>query len=168
VSPSTLYRYFAGADDCLLAAHQVVIDSLWDLVESVCGQGAEWTLRLATALQVTSDFLVAEPAQARLLCPDLAVAVPAVAIARERFLKRLAGLLREGRKRLGEEDRPVLAAGLEGALLGALAGLLGERVTAGRLDAVPALAPEMAELLAWPYREAGPDGKENQTLLFGD
>jgi AcrR family transcriptional regulator len=153
VSSATFYLHFEDADACLLAAHAVAADCLGELVGAACTGTGAWPERLHAALGAATDFLASEPALARLLGADLAAAVPAVAAARERLLARLAGLLCSGRQlRLRTADRlPPLA---ETHLTGAVAGLFGDRIAAGELAVLPALVPELTDILAAPYRDA--------------
>jgi len=150
VSRATFYRHFENADECLLAAHAVAVDCLWDLVQGACTIAGEWPERLAAACREAALFLAAEPGQARLLGADLAVGVPAVARARERFLERLAGLLRGARVPSPPTAR-VLPSGTETHLVGAALFLLGDWVAAGECDTLPARAPELTAVLHLPY-----------------
>ncbi len=153
VSSATFYRHFENADDCLLAAHAVAVDCLWDLVRAACAEGEEWGDRLAAACREATAFLASEPALARLLGADVAAAIPAADLGRERFLERLAGLLGSGR-----ELRPAAArelpSGCETHLVGAACLLLGDRVVADEADRLPAGVPELTAVVRHLY--AGP------------
>lgn len=150
VSTSAFYRHFESADECLIAAHAVAVDSLWDLVHSACTGGGEWPERLAVACREAAAFLGSEPGQARLLGADLAVGIAAVAYARERFLERLAGLLSAGRE-LRPGATHDLPSGAETHLLGAAFFLLGDWVAAGQVATLPVRAPELTAILRLPY-----------------
>lgn len=151
VSSATFYKYFDDADACLAAAHQMAIDALWDLVSAACTGPGDWAERLRASLEVGVGFLVAEPSLARLLCADLTFGAAVVADAREQLLDRLAGLLCAGRQlRLNSADQ--LPANTEAHLAAATLTLVGDRILAGELEALPALVPELAEILAAPYR----------------
>ncbi len=150
VSSSAFYHYFDNVDDSLQAAHQVALDCLWDLISAACTGTGEWSQRLLAALEVTTAFLVSEPAQARLLCADVAAGIPGVAVAREGFLQRLAGLLCGGRE-LRLSTAGELPAATETHLVGAAFLLLGDRVRAARPELLSGLAPELAEILRRPY-----------------
>jgi AcrR family transcriptional regulator len=149
VSSATFYRHFEDVDACLLAAHAVATDCLWELIGSACTGAGTWPGRLRAALGAGADFLVSEPAFARLLCADVEAGVPAVAAARRRLLERLADLLCAGRG-LRLEAAEQLPQQVEVHLTAATASLLGDRIAAGELAALPALAPELAEILAAP------------------
>lgn len=157
VSSAAFYKYFDDADDCLLAAHAMAVDCVWELTSAACAGAGSWPERLGTALQVVADFLVAEPALARLLCADIAAGIPAVAAERERFLECLAGLLWSGREQLPSAAHR-LPTQTEIHLTGAAVTLLGGRIVAGELDAIPTLAPEAAAILCSPYEAVGRSG----------
>lgn len=150
VSSSTFYVHFADAEACIVAAHAMAVDCVWELISAACAGTGTWSERLQAALTASTDFLVAEPGLARLLGADVATGIPAVAAARERLLARLAGLLCSGRRlRLETADR--LSAGLEVHLTGGAAGLFGDRIVRGEFDKLPALTPELTELLVGSY-----------------
>lgn len=151
VSSATFYKHFDNVDACLLAAHGMVTDALWELMGAACAEAGPWPQRLGAALEAAVDYLLAEPSQARLLGADLAAGVPTVAAARERLLGRLAGLLCSGRaQRLETAD--CLGPEVEVHLTGGTAALIGERIVAGEIDKLPATNPELVELLSRPYR----------------
>jgi AcrR family transcriptional regulator len=149
VSPATFYRHFEHADGCLLAAHAVAADCLWELISAACAEAGSWPERSRAALDAAIDFLVAEPGLSRLLCADLAVGVPAAAAARERLIEQLSGLLCAGRglQLSTAGPRPPQ---IETHLAAATVGLLGDRVAAGESATLPILAPELAEILIGP------------------
>jgi AcrR family transcriptional regulator len=151
VSSGTFYRHFENVDACLLAAHAVATDCLWELIGTACTGAGTWLERLRASLLASADFLVSEPAFARLLCADVEAGIPAVAEARRRFLERLADLLCAGRG-LRPETADRLPQQVEVHLTAATASLLGDRIAAGELAALPSLSPELAEILVAPYK----------------
>jgi AcrR family transcriptional regulator len=153
ISMSAFYRHFDNADECLIAAHAIALDSLSDLLRSACAGDGRWPDRLARACREAAAFLASEPGQARLLGTDLAVGIPAAALARERFLERLAGLLGAGREMPLAPARE-LPSGTETHLVAATFFLLGDWVSAGERDPLPARAPELTAILRLP--DAGP------------
>jgi AcrR family transcriptional regulator len=129
VSRGTFYEFFDDLPDCLLAAYEMVAECVGDLADSACGGEAEWEARLGAALDETLRFLAEEPTLAHLLGPEVAAGVPAIAVARERLIEKLA--------RSGAERRS-----LEGALA-----LVSERIAAGQVVRLPELAPQLVELI---------------------
>lgn len=129
VSSTTFYEHYGNLDACLLAAHEVALDCFWELVCAAKAKG-EGGDRVRTALDAASGFTLSEPGLSRLLCADVAVAVPAAAVARERELGRLQGF--------------------EAVLAGGVLALFGDRVAAGDQESIPALADELSDLLGNP------------------
>ncbi len=151
VSSATFYSHFDDVDACLQDAHGMAADALWELVSAACTGPGTWPERLRAALDIAAGFLSSEPSLARLLCTDVVVGVPAVATARGSLQRRLAGFLCSGRSmRLPTADR--LGRQLETHLVAATVALLSDRIAAGEHRTLPALAAELAEIIAAPYR----------------
>ena len=129
VSRGVIYEYFDDVPDCLLAAHEMVGDCILDLVSSACEEGQGWSAGLRLALDGVLEFLATEPSFAHLLGPEAAAAVPAIASARERLVRKLADF--------GADRHAV-----EGAML-----FVADRVAAGAAADVPALARQLVELI---------------------
>ena len=147
VSRATFYRYFDGVDSCLLAAHGVAVDCLWELVSAAFAGAGEWLERLCAALEAAFDFLLSEPALACLLGAELPAGVAAAAPARERLLERFAAMLREARVQPLEPGHGSLPH-TELHLVAATFALLGDRAGAGGLESLPALTTELTEILS--------------------
>ena len=130
VSRGVLYEYFDDVPDCLLAAHKMVADCVLDLASSACAEDGARSERVRLALDGVLEFLADEPAFASLLGPEAAAAAPEIAGDRERLISGLADLCAERHS-------------IEGALA-----VVFERVTAGEAGELPALAPQLAELIA--------------------
>jgi AcrR family transcriptional regulator len=131
VSKSAFYVYFDNVEECLLAAHEMAAECVWELAADACEGGGEQ--RLPAVLDATLGFLAAEPALAHLLGAAAAAGSPAIAASRERLILRLAELLRA--------DRRVVAASFA---------LLSDQFVAGGAKRLPGLAPELAKLLSAP------------------
>ncbi len=152
VSRSTFYKHFDDLAGCLLAAYEMAADCLCDVVTGACeeGRGENWPARLRKAIAEALAFLASEPSLASLLGAKAPAGIPAIAVARERLINRLAWPLRGGRKLRGA-DALSLPADLERRLIAAALGLISDRVAAGEADRLPELAPELSALLAAPY-----------------
>lgn len=153
VSSSTFYGNFDNLGQCLLAAYEMAADCLCDIVAGACEGGGEWLERLRTALAEALGFLAAEPALAALLGAAAPAGDAAIVAARASLLNRLAWPLRGGRG-LREAGAPPLAADTEHRLVAAALSLVSERVAGGETAGLPALAHELAAVLAVPYMAA--------------
>jgi hypothetical protein len=105
---------------------------------------------LAQGGRCRDRLLVSEPFLARLLTADAPAGIAPVAASRQHLIERLACLLCSGRK-LGIEAADEVAPGTERRLIAAALSLLSDRVVAGELKLLPALGPELTEILAAPY-----------------
>ena len=152
VSSSTFYGNFDNLGQCLLAAYEMAAECLCDIVSDACEGGGEWPERLRAALAGALEFLAAEPALAALLGAAAPAGDDAIVAARDRLLNRLAWPLRGGRGLLREAGAPPLAPDTEHRLAAAALGLVSERVAAGETAGLPALADELAAVLAAPYK----------------
>jgi AcrR family transcriptional regulator len=151
VSPATFYNHYENVGTCLLAAHEAAGDWVFETLSLSCDEPQiPWLRRLGDGIARTLRFLAAEPALANLLGAEAPAGELAIATAREREIERLAGLLASGR-----ELRPAKAAklppGTERHLVLAAFALLADRVSAGQIDQLPGLAPELTDMLAAPY-----------------
>jgi len=129
VSRATLYEHFADLQALLLAAYEMTAHCIVDLASPACK---------ASTLSEILEFLAEEPALANLLGPELAAGVPAIALARERLVERMATL--------GPDRRRV-----EGAL-----SFVSEQLASGDAARLPELAPQLAELLCSTREAARP------------
>lgn len=155
VSPETFYRHFEHRDACLAMASEAAADSLWDLVAAASTAPGDGSQRLRGAVEAALAYVASEPALARLLGPEAAAAVGAIARARQRLIERLAGLLCAARRlRIETADR--LPPATELHLLNGAFALVSERLATGDPGRLPALAAPLAEVLIVLYRDPGP------------
>jgi AcrR family transcriptional regulator len=150
VSRSTFYEQFRDVDDCLLMAYEAAAECVVDLVAAACEMPGTPDERLRRAVASILEFLDDDPALVALFGSEAAAGVPAIAAARERLAARVAGTLFEARAQGGrgeplEVERSMVAGGLA---------LVSELVSAGEARRLPALAPELAELLACRFETA--------------
>ncbi len=151
VSPATFYRHFDNIGTCLLAAHEAASDCVMGIVSEACREERiGWLERLGVAVASTLRFLAVEPATAHLLGTEPAVGEPDIADARTQAIDRLAGLLASGRG-LRAEDAAELPPAMERHLVAGAAAVFSEWVSAGDVDRLPELSPELTEVLASPY-----------------
>jgi AcrR family transcriptional regulator len=149
VAPGTLYEHFADKEACFVAAFDEIVASARETLAEEVDQDRAWPDRVAAALDVFLEMVVANPAPAR-LCLVEAQAAGGAALARyQEMLEDVASMLREGRERCSREAR--LPDGLETAIAGGLAWLVHQRLAADRTDDLKALLPEMLQVALTPY-----------------
>lgn len=136
VSTSTFYRHFDNVGDCLLAAYEMAMECILDVVADACDPDFDRPRRVRQAIAAALRFLAAEPALARLLGTEAPAGVPEIAAARERLVDRLAVLLDDGGD--GAERRRVA---------GALA-LISDRIASAQSVEDRGFAAELAAVFA--------------------
>jgi len=149
VSRATFYENFDGKRECVLVAHQRAFDRLTATLLQACTRESEWPAKVAAAIGVATGFAASRPEEAQLLIVD-ALAPDRVLV--ERVMASndlLIGLLRSGRERFpGAAAVPELT---ERVLIGAFTSVIGARLLAGQADRLPALQPELIQLMLMPY-----------------
>ncbi len=149
ISRTTFYEYFENKRECVLAAQEESFDCLAADLFRACAGESEWSTKVAAAVKAAIAFCVDRPAEARLLVVDAVAAEPTLA---ERVLSSndyMVGLLRNGRELC--QEAAVLPELTERALIGAASSVIASRLLAGRVDELPALEPELIQLMLMPY-----------------
>lgn len=163
VSVGSFYSLFEGKEGCFLFLYDTVVLEAREQLREAIPPDAPWPEAAGTVLQGLLKIAAAEPLRARIV---LVEAPTAGAAAEERYaetMAELAGSLRGGRE-LREQgaDLPI---GLESATVAGIAWLLHQRLVASQLEEIPALLPEMAELVFEPYLGPGETKASIERLL---
>jgi AcrR family transcriptional regulator len=149
ISRTTFYEHFEDKRDCVLVAHEQAFDRLTAELVGACAGQAEWSTKVAAAIAAAIDFAVRAPAEARLLVLEELAADPVLV---ERALVSndfLVGLLRNGREQC--RRAATLPELTERALIGATTSVIGRRLFYDQVDSLPALAPQLTQLILIPY-----------------
>lgn len=152
VSRRTFYEQFADKDDCLLVAYDDAERRAWaQVVAALAGESrGDWPQRVHTAVGAAMDFLVAEPATARLFTLE-ARTLPALAERQRGAAERIAAILRAGnRAQSGPDDLPEAT---ERTLVANVTALAGSYVLTGATELLPGITAQLADHLLLPYRE---------------
>jgi AcrR family transcriptional regulator len=151
VSRRVFYENFEDKEECFLAAFEVVVAHLRELVAAAVAPEPDWPLEAIAGTRAVLGFLASEPNLARLLLVESRGAGPAVAARFGEAVAELVPLLRLGRKeRRGEEGRP-LPDSTEDSVLGSLVSLAFREVAAGKAERLEELLPECVEFVLSPY-----------------
>jgi AcrR family transcriptional regulator len=149
VSRRVFYANFESKEQCFLAAFEVVVDHLRELIgEAVEGAGG-WPGQAVAATRAVLGFLAEEPDLARLCLVESRAAGPAVAARFNETVAGIAPLLARGRAERPEGER--LPASTEDSTIGALVSLVSRKVAAGEAARLGDLLPDCAELVLLPY-----------------
>jgi len=156
VSRRVFYENFEGKEACFLAAFEIVVSQLREVMTTAAAAEPDWPHAVIAALDALLGFLAAEPELARLSLIASLAAGPTVAEHFREAILSFVPYLRLGR---AERQSPrELPASTEDSLLGALASLLGRSVGADETADLQKLLPDLAEFLLTPY--LGPEEAE--------
>ncbi|HEX6602587.1 MAG TPA: TetR/AcrR family transcriptional regulator [Solirubrobacterales bacterium] len=147
VSRKTFYKYYSGKEECFRATYQLIADHLEAAGRAAADGEGEWPDKVRARIVAVLDAFAANPdlVTFTMIAPRVAGGEPADFYRSE--LGRALALL--------TEDLPVAAsrpsAAAEESLIGAVSGLVVREVRAGRGGELPALLPDLLELVLAPY-----------------
>jgi AcrR family transcriptional regulator len=149
VSRRTFYEHFDSKEECFLAAYDVVVEHLGDLMNRAIEPIADWPHKVVAGIRALLSFFEAEPDLARLCLVDSLTAGPAVA---ERFrssVQAFVPLLRAGR-----QERPKareLPDSTEETIIGSVGSTITRAIMSGKGSELQPLLPDFAEFVLTPY-----------------
>jgi len=149
VSRRVFYANFESKEQCFLAAFEVVVGHLHELVAEAVEGVDDWPQQAIAATRATLGFLASEPDLARLCLVESRGAGPAVAARFNEAVGEMVPLLRQGRAQRPEGER--LPDSTEDSTVGSLVSLLHRKVAAGEAEQLEDLLPDCAELVLLPY-----------------
>jgi AcrR family transcriptional regulator len=149
VSRRVFYANFESKEQCFIAAFEVVLSHLHELVAEAVEGVEGWPQQAIAATGATLSFLSAEPDLARLCLVESRSAGPAVAARFNEAVGEMAPLLAQGRPERPEAAR--LPASTEDSTIGSLVSLVHRKVAAGQAEQLEDLVPDCVELALLPY-----------------
>lgn len=149
VSRRVFYANFESKEQCFLAAFEVVLSHLHELVVEAVEGVDGWPQQAIVATHATLSFLSSEPDLARLCLVESRSAGPAVAARFNAAVGEMAPLLQGGRAERPEAAR--LPASTEDSTIGSLVSLAHRKVAAGEAEQLEELLPDCTELVLLPY-----------------
>ena len=150
VSRRVFYANFESREQCFLAAFEVVVGHLRELVSEAVAGIEEWPSQAVAATRAVLAFLAAEPDLARLCLVESRGAGPAVTARFNEAVGELAPLLARGRAERPSGERP-LPDSTEDSTIGSLVSLAHRKVASGEAAELEDLLPDCAELALLPY-----------------
>jgi AcrR family transcriptional regulator len=150
VSRRVFYANFESKEQCFLAAFEVVVAHLRELIATAAAPLEGWPAQAVAATRAALATLASEPDLARLCLLESRGAGPAVSARFNQAVGELAPLLARGRAERPDGDRP-LPESTEDSTIGALVSLAQRKVAAGEAARLPDLLPDCAELALLPY-----------------
>ena len=156
VSRRVFYANFEGKEECFLAAFDVVVAHIGDLVAEAVESAPDWPHQAVAAAREVLAFLASEPDLARLCLVEAQSAGPVIARRFHEAVRALAPPLERGRaERSGDRDLPP---NTEEQTVGALVSLASRKVAAGEATALEDLLPDFTQFILSPF--LGPDEAE--------
>jgi AcrR family transcriptional regulator len=149
VSRRVFYANFESKEQCFLAAFEVVVDHLRELIAEATAGIDGWPREAVAATRAVLAFLAEEPDLARLCLVESRAAGPAVTARLNEAVGELAPQLARGRAERPEGAR--LPASTEDSTIGALVSLAHRKVAGGEAAQLEDLLPDSVEFVLAPY-----------------
>ncbi len=153
VSRRVFYENFEGKEECFLAAFEVVVAHIRELIGEAVGSAPDWPHQATAAAREVLAFLASEPDLARLCLVESQSAGPLVAARFHEAVRELVPPLRRGREERSAERE--LPPNTEDSTIGALVSLAARKAAAGEAERLEELLPDFTEFILSPY--LGPD-----------
>ena len=148
VSTRAFYENFDSKEQCFIAAFDVVIAHLQELLAEAAQSQSDWPHKVIAALRAALRFFDSEPDLARLCLVEPITATPATAVRFREVVLDVVPYLNLGRAERPDGDS--LPQSTEDSLLGGLVVLVSRAVLAGSTS-LPDLLPDLVEFALAPY-----------------
>jgi AcrR family transcriptional regulator len=149
VSRRTFYQLFDDKLDCVFAAHHEAFSRLNSIIVDACAAEKAWPDGVVAAIEGALGFAVSAPDEMRLILISAQASEPTLARRGRATHDQLAALLRSGRQRHETAGTPLPS--VEQATVAAATSLVGDCLLAGELERIPALGPELVQMILTPY-----------------
>lgn len=148
VSHATFYAHFDGKGSAIAAAHQSRFECYVDRLLETCRIQPTWPLKVKVGIGATLDMAAASPADARFLT-ETSLGTWSMPRGIPDSRDRIARLLIGGRAETAHGNE--LPGLLEAVLVTGIAAAIAAQLRAGEAKRLPALAPELTELVLAYY-----------------
>lgn len=148
VGRETFYELFEDRRDCVLAAHQVLLDDLIERVRVAYAGPGEWVGRCRATIAALLDWFAADPLAGRFLLVELPAIGPEFHERFEAGFDRFVEVIDAGLDPDLPQPDPLPASSL--AVGAAISRVYGE-VAAGRTEELPALVPALTYEVLVPF-----------------
>lgn len=148
VGRETFYELFEDRRDCVLAAHQVLLDDLIERVRIAYAGPGEWVERCRATIHTLLDWFAADPLAGRFLLVELPAVGPEFHERFEAGFDRFVEVIDAGLDPDLPASDPLPATSL--AVGAAISRVYGE-VAAGRTAELPALVPALTYEVLVPF-----------------
>jgi AcrR family transcriptional regulator len=148
VGRETFYELFEDRRDCVLAAHQVLLDDLIAKVEAAYAGPGEWVARCRATLAVLLDWFSLDPEAGRFLLVELAAIGPEFHERFEAGFDRFVAVIDSGLPAGLPDPGPLPTTSLA---VGAAISRVYAEVAAGRSRELPTLLPQLTYEVLVPF-----------------
>jgi AcrR family transcriptional regulator len=149
VSDVAFFQHFESREQALIAAYDSFLERLWAEAIAACEGLGPWPSRVKGAIGAVLSSLVEASSMARAFVVEASAASIAGAERQLAALDRFAALLRDGRGACpGAASLPEAT---ERTLVGGVASIVSGCLLAEDPQALPALQPQLVELVLIPY-----------------
>lgn len=149
IARGTFYENFRSKEDCFLATQQYAMSAVLEQVVARAGAFQSWPQRVRAGLTAFVEYVVEEPALARVGMVEALAAGPAAVARYEESQQVFVSLLRLGRD--VSSHGAELPESLEEALIGGVFWIVHQRLALSEAKALPELLPELIEFVLTPY-----------------
>jgi hypothetical protein len=136
-------------EQCFLAAFNIVVDHLREVVSAAAAEEADWPHQVIAAVRATLGFFAANQDLARLCLLESVSATPTIAVHFRQAVLAAASPLAQGREELTDADS--LLPDAESAILGGMVSLAQRAIVVGEADKLADLLPDLTEFALSPY-----------------
>jgi AcrR family transcriptional regulator len=148
VSRQTFYECFESTLECTLAAQEIALGRLRELIGGAYQAERSWAEGVAAAVAAVLSFAAAAPEEANLVRISSAVGgEPELSRRGQEAIEELAAAMREG----SGGPSPLGLALREQAVIGGASAVIGAKLVAGEAASLPDLRTELVWLILAPY-----------------
>ncbi len=152
VSRHVFYEYFAGKEDCFLAAYETITCDLQKAIERASDEADDWPHAVNAGVTSMLRFLAARPNYARLCIVEvLSSTAAAISHFENVMVSRFTPFLDPDRIGLPRERISDLPPTLRESLAGGILWILFQRISHDEADKLEELGPELVEFVLVPY-----------------
>ena len=159
VGRETFYELFEDKRACFLAAHAMLVDDLFSVVQTTYERPGPWPERIRNALAAALTWLAADADVARVTVVEIARVGPVFAERFQESFHRFTAMLDEGRE-LSETARDLPR--ISSIAAGAVFARIYEEIFLGHSAELPSLLPTLTFELLMPF--VGVEGAREEEL----
>jgi AcrR family transcriptional regulator len=149
IARNTFYENFGSKEDCFLVAQQHAVSTALGRVIEAAEPFESWPERVCAGLTALLEYMIEEPALARICVIEALAAGPASVKCHQESQQAFASLFRVGRD--VSPQGAELPETLEEAIVGGLFWIVYRRLVVATPEAISELLPQLIEFTLTPY-----------------